>query len=77
MNIQILSFGKIADLLPQAEWAMNGVQTVGDVRAQLEKQFPELKGMHYLIAVDKKMATDTDLLAENSVVALLPPFSGG
>lgn len=77
MNVKILSFGKIADLLPAAQWDMTEVETVQDVRDQLEKQFPELRGLRYLIAVDKKIADDAMALAENSVVALLPPFSGG
>lgn len=77
MKIKLLAFGKLADLLPQQEWEMSGVATAGAVRLQLETEFPALKGMRYLIAVDKKIATDDSPLAENSVVALLPPFSGG
>lgn len=56
---------------------MEGVTTVGEVRLQLETKFPALKGMRYLIAVDKKIVADDGLLREGSVVALLPPFSGG
>jgi molybdopterin converting factor small subunit len=31
----------------------------------------------YVIAVDKKVANENTTLTENSIVALLPPFSGG
>ena len=77
MKVSILPFGKLADILSTQEWAMEGVTTAGEVRLQLEAKFPALKGMRYLIAVDKKIVTDDGLLGEGSVVALLPPFSGG
>lgn len=77
MNVTILAFGKLADLLPQQEWEMTDSETAGSVRRQIEEQFPALKNMRYRIAVDKKMATDDTPLALHSVVALLPPFSGG
>jgi molybdopterin synthase sulfur carrier subunit len=77
MKISILPFGKLADILSTQEWEMAGVTTAGEVRLQLETKFPALKGMRYLIAVDKKIVKDDSLLGEGSVVALLPPFSGG
>lgn len=77
MTIKILAFGKIAELLSGAEQEMSGVETVGAVRKKLEADFPALSGLRYLIAVDKKIAGDEALLQEHSVVALLPPFSGG
>jgi molybdopterin synthase sulfur carrier subunit len=77
MKISILPFGKLADILPPQEWVMVETATAGEVRLKLETTFPALKGMRYLVAVDKKIADDDSLLGEGSVVALLPPFSGG
>jgi len=77
MTIKIIAFGKIADLLPEQEWEIGGVETAGTLRGQLEAKYPNLKGQRYLIAVDKKIAHDDCPLEEHSVVALLPPFSGG
>lgn len=77
MKVNILAFGKIADIVPTQEWELSGVETAGDLRRQLETEFPALKGMRYLVAVDKKISTDDNPIAPNSVVALLPPFSGG
>lgn len=56
---------------------MTDSETAGSVRRQIEEQFPALKNMRYRIAVDKKIATDDTPLGHHSVVALLPPFSGG
>jgi molybdopterin converting factor small subunit len=77
MKISVLPFGKLADILAPQEWALEELATAGAVRLKLESEFPALKGMRYLIAVDKKIADDDRLLEEGSVVALLPPFSGG
>ncbi|MDO8366074.1 MAG: MoaD/ThiS family protein [Saprospiraceae bacterium] len=77
MTIKIVAFGKIADILPQQEWETDGLETAGMLRGQLEAKYPNLKGQRYLIAVDKKIANDDSPLEEHSVVALLPPFSGG
>ncbi|MBC7775456.1 MAG: MoaD/ThiS family protein [Phycisphaerae bacterium] len=77
MKIKVLAFGKIADILPQQEWEMDGVVTTGMLRGQLEAKYPDLKGLRYLIAVDKKIANDDSPLEDRSEVALLPPFSGG
>gem|GEM_PF-62336 len=77
MTIKIIAFGKIADILPEQEWKMDGVQTSGALREQLEASYPALKDLRYLIAVDKKIASDDSPLEDHSVVALLPPFSGG
>lgn len=77
MTIKIVTFGKIADVLSCSEWELSDVETVGELRQRLEKDFPALGGLRYRIAVDKKMANDDERLREMAEVALLPPFSGG
>lgn len=77
MEINILAFGKIADITAAREWKMKEVQSTADVRQQLEAAYPELNGMHYLLAIDKKIVTTDAPLHEGAEVALLPPFSGG
>lgn len=77
MKVTVLAFGKLADLLPQQEWELTDVETAGTLRSRLEAQFPALSGMRYRIAVNKKIATDDTPIHDGSVVALLPPFSGG
>lgn len=77
MHIKILAFGKIAEILSQTEWEVTGVASTEALRVQLESEFPGLKGMRYLIAVDKKIVSGDCILEDRAVVALLPPFSGG
>ncbi|MBL7796885.1 MAG: MoaD/ThiS family protein [Saprospiraceae bacterium] len=77
MKINILAFGKIAEILPQQEWELAGTETAGALRIRLETEYPALKNLRYRLAVDKQLASDDTRLHDNSVVALLPPFSGG
>jgi molybdopterin synthase sulfur carrier subunit len=39
--------------------------------------YPSLADAKYLIAVDKQTVTGNTILKEGSMIALLPPFSGG
>jgi len=44
---------------------------------ELHDLYPALAKAKYAIAVDKKVVNENTTLTENSIVALLPPFSGG
>ena len=47
------------------------------LKQQLLAQFPELKGMTFRMALDRKLLqVDTDI-SQGQEIALLPPFSGG
>jgi molybdopterin synthase sulfur carrier subunit len=43
----------------------------------LNAEYPDLKNSKYLLAVDKKIVEGNTSLDMNSIVALMPPFSGG
>lgn len=77
MEVNVLAFGKIADLMAAREWKMQGVSSTAEIREQLEATHPGLRGMSYLIAIDKKVVTSDTTLKDGAEVALLPPFSGG
>jgi molybdopterin synthase sulfur carrier subunit len=77
MRIKVLAFGKIADVLRRPEQDIQGPETVAQLRVFLEKEYPELKTFHYLVAVNRQAAEEDTPLSENAEVALLPPFSGG
>lgn len=77
MEVKIMAFGKIADIVDRNEWKWEGVKNTEALRERLENDFPQLQGMRYLIAVNKKIATSETLLQDQAEIALLPPFSGG
>ncbi len=47
------------------------------LQAKLEADFPGLKQIKYMLAVDKKMITSNMVLTGFERIALMPPFSGG
>jgi molybdopterin converting factor subunit 1 len=53
--------------------------TVGDLRKAILELYPSLHSskVHFAIAVNHKVATDTTALNHLDEVALLPPISGG
>lgn len=77
MEVKIITFGKISDIVARKEWKWEGVKNIEALRERLEKEYPKLQGMSYLIAVNKKIATSEVLLEDQAVIALLPPYSGG
>jgi sulfur-carrier protein len=76
MSLHVILFGRLADIAGASVF----VNTVGDTDSlidALHKTYPALAESKYVIAVDKRIITSNTLLSEDSVIALLPPFSGG
>jgi molybdopterin converting factor small subunit len=76
MGLSILAFGQVAEITGST-FSFDRVLDTDALKHALEKTFPSLQHVRYTIAVDKNTITTNTLLKENSVVALLPPFSGG
>lgn len=77
MEITILAFGQIADLIGLNTWKEQDVPDTNELKQKLEAQFAPLSQTKYAIAVNRKMVSDNTPLTDGTVVALLPPFSGG
>ena len=74
--MQILLFGQLADIAVSPV-SLDGIIDTDSLISELHKKHPALASSKYVIAVDKKIITSNQQLSEKSVVALLPPFSGG
>jgi sulfur-carrier protein len=77
MDVKIILFGQLCDIAGTDELLLNSVSDTHELQEQLKKQYPPVAASKYIIAVDKKMIQENTPLHENSLVALLPPFSGG
>jgi molybdopterin converting factor small subunit len=75
--MQILTFGQIAEFTGSSELVLDTVPDTDTLRATLAAQYPDLAKIRYAVAVDKQVITGNTPLTEQSIVALLPPFSGG
>ena len=76
MTVNVIIFGRLTDIAGSSLALENIADTNGLVK-ELHSLYPALADAKYVIAVDKKVANENTALTENSVVALLPPFSGG
>jgi sulfur-carrier protein len=76
MDLQIILFGRLVDIAGSSVF-VNGVADTDSLINALHKAYPTLAETKYVVAVDKRVITSNTLLNERSVVALLPPFSGG
>ena len=77
MKIKILFFGQLVDITGTKELMIDKVADTDMVTKILHQQFPQLSQFKYLIAVDQEVISEKKNLEDNSIVALLPPFSGG
>lgn len=75
MEIRIMAFGKIAEITAK-EFSVtaNDTETLKEI---LTGKFPELSGIKYAVAVNKKLADANTELKAGDTVALMPPYSGG
>lgn len=75
MEIKIIAFGRIAEITGKE--LMLTASDTDTLKQQLSGKFPQLSGMKYAIAVNKKMTEGNTELNTNDTVALMPPYSGG
>ena len=76
MSVKIILFGKLADIAGGAV-SLDNVADTDSLIDALHKNYPEMANTKYVIAVDKQLIKENTPLNKKSMVALLPPFSGG
>ena len=74
--MNIILFGRLADVVTDSI-VPEEVHDTDSLVKILHKNYPALADTKYAIAVDKQLISENTILNKNSVVALLPPFSGG
>ncbi len=82
MNVRVQLFAvarQLAGGRESIEIALPEGATVGQLRAALVADFPQLAGIlpHVLFAVDAEYAADDRPIPSNAAVACIPPVSGG
>jgi len=76
MSVKIILFGKLADIAGSSV-SVDNVPDTDSLVDSLNQRYPELSTTKYVIAVDKQVIKENTALNKKSMVALLPPFSGG
>lgn len=78
-KFKIKAFGVTKDFLGGKETVIEITgETVGDLRAALNRRYPQLLGLRSLyIAVNSDYAEEDRILEATDEIALIPPVSGG
>jgi molybdopterin synthase sulfur carrier subunit len=76
MPVNVIIFGRLTDIAGSS-LALENIEDTNSLVKRLHILYPALADSKYAIAVDKKVVNENTTLTENSIVALLPPFSGG
>lgn len=75
----MLAFGIAKDIFgAQSIQLQTDGATIGDIKAILEEQYPELKELaSYMIAVNDEYAHANTVINAGDEIAIIPPVSGG
>ena len=76
MAVNIIVFGQLTDITG-SPLSVDNVADTDSLVKELNKLYPSLRDKKYAIAVNKKLVTANTILTNESIVALMPPFSGG
>lgn len=77
MQIKLKVFGQLSDIVTVNEITLHGVDDTEGLVKELNKLYPALIDKTYFLAIDNKTILGNTILKESSMVALMPPFSGG
>ncbi len=77
MQVKVKIFGQLTDIIKSNTLTLTGTTDTKGLVDELKKQYPALSQAKYILAVDKQTVTENTILKDGSIVALLPPFSGG
>jgi molybdopterin converting factor small subunit len=75
--IEIRFFGQLTDIVKTEKVLMEGVSDTDMVMKKMLEMFPELTSSTFKLALNNKLVIENTAVAENSVIAFMPPFSGG
>ena len=77
MQVRIMIFGQLTDIINTSTLTLTDIVDTNSLVNELNKLYPALVGSNYIMAVNKQTIATNTILKEDSIVALLPPFSGG
>ncbi|HVM87979.1 MAG TPA: MoaD/ThiS family protein [Puia sp.] len=77
MNVEIILFGQLKDIIGKSIINVNDVDNLADLQKILQQSYPALLNTKFVVAVDRKIVSGNIKLSNKNEIALLPPFSGG
>ncbi|KOY83375.1 molybdopterin converting factor subunit 1 [Lysinibacillus macroides] len=76
--IHILLFAHLQEVVGESKLSVELSDiTVDQLKAWLEKQYPQLSLQSIMVAINEEFATDTTMIQSGDTIAFIPPISGG
>jgi molybdopterin synthase sulfur carrier subunit len=77
MAVQVLFFGQLTDITGTDQLVLEHVETTAQLEQELLTRFPALVAVPFTMALNHRLVTQEQSLPQESIVACMPPFSGG
>lgn len=77
MEIKIISFGKIAEIIGSQMITVPDQTDTDQINDILVELFPDLRSIKYRMALNEHLVNQNIVIVNGSVIAIMPPFSGG
>lgn len=77
MEIDIITFGKISEIIPNGIMSFAAVTDTDELKAILEQRYPQLSEIKYKLALNKTLIQRNKPVTDGVTIAIMPPFSGG
>jgi molybdopterin synthase sulfur carrier subunit len=77
MNISLISFGRISDIINIRELELHDISSTDGLRIILEQSYPQLAEIKYKLALNQNIVQNDCGIRDGDCIALMPPFSGG
>ena len=77
MKVKVLLFGIFSERADTSKIIVEDVKDKNELMQRIGMEYPFLKEMKYLIAVNREVIKNNIALKDDDEIALLPPFAGG
>ncbi|WP_255154444.1 MoaD/ThiS family protein [Ferruginibacter sp. HRS2-29] len=77
MKTTVHFYGQLTDITQTPVLELEGIADTDSMIKDLLEKFPGLSQAKFSIAVDNSLVQNNTRLKDNTIIALMPPFSGG
>jgi len=75
--VEIRFFGQLTDIVKTEKVLIEAVSDTNMMMKKIMEMYPELTGATFKLALNNKLVIENTAVVDNSVIAFMPPFSGG
>ncbi len=76
-RIEIRFFGQLADLTKSDAIFLDDLADTDLVKERVLELYPSLQQTTFMMALNNEIVHEKIIISENSIIAFMPPFSGG